>query len=152
MTERERCYIFDIDGTIADNSHRTHHLHKKPKDWDAYHAGTADDKPHGHIVNLARDLGRAGTAIIFCTGRHEALREITLEWLYKIGVFKLDCVGLYMRKNGDLRPDDIVKLELLDRIIADGFEPLMAFDDRNSVVKMWRDAGIPCAQVAEGDF
>jgi hypothetical protein len=28
----------------------------------------------------------------------------------------------------------------------------MAFDDRNSVVKMWRDLGIPCAQVADGDF
>ena len=57
-----------------------------------------------------------------------------------------------MRKEGDHRPDHIIKLELLAQIRSDGFEPIMAFDDRNSVVKMWRDAGIPCAQVAEGDF
>ncbi len=47
---------------------------------------------------------------------------------------------------------DIVKAELLDQIVADGFSPVMAFDDRNQVVEMWRARGIPCAQVAPGDF
>jgi len=28
----------------------------------------------------------------------------------------------------------------------------MAFDDRNRVVATWRANGVPCAQVAEGDF
>jgi hypothetical protein len=28
----------------------------------------------------------------------------------------------------------------------------MAFDDRSQVVKMWRKRGVPCAQVADGDF
>lgn len=37
-------------------------------------------------------------------------------------------------------------------IVSHGYEPIMAFDDRDRVVKMWRDAGIPCAQVAPGDF
>lgn len=59
---------------------------------------------------------------------------------------------LYMRKAGDHRDDDILKVELLARVRADGFEPIMAFDDRSRVVKAWRAAGIPCAQVAEGDF
>jgi len=27
-----------------------------------------------------------------------------------------------------------------------------ALDDRDSVVKMWRDAGVACFQVASGDF
>jgi hypothetical protein len=36
--------------------------------------------------------------------------------------------------------------------LADGYEPIMVFDDRNQVVKMWRERGIVCAQVAEGDF
>jgi len=45
-----------------------------------------------------------------------------------------------------------VKREMLDRIRADGYNPIMAFEDRSRVVKMWREAGIPCAQVAEGDF
>ncbi len=57
-----------------------------------------------------------------------------------------------MRSEGDHRPDYKVKEELLGRILKDGFEPIMAFDDRDQVVKMWREAGVPCAQVADGNF
>ena len=28
--------IFDIDGVLADATHREHHVTKKPKDWDAF--------------------------------------------------------------------------------------------------------------------
>ena len=59
---------------------------------------------------------------------------------------------LYMRKAGDHQDDSTLKLELLAKLRADGYEPIMAFDDRNRVVKMWRSVDIPCCQVAEGDF
>lgn len=143
-------YVFDIDGTIADNSHRTHHLLKQPKDWDAYHAEVMGDNVHHHIANLAWDLHLAGKPLVFCTGRHDGQRQQTIDWFCKTGLPMPH--RLYMRKEGDHRPDHIVKRELLDQIKADGFEPIMVFDDRNSVVKMWREAGVPCAQVAEGDF
>lgn len=29
-------YVFDIDGTLADLTHRLHHIQKQPKDWDAF--------------------------------------------------------------------------------------------------------------------
>jgi phosphoglycolate phosphatase-like HAD superfamily hydrolase len=152
MTIQFSCYIFDIDGTLADNSHRTHHLLKKPKDWDSYHAATASDGPHTHVVELANQLS-SFAPIVFCTGRHDGLRDITQNWLFDNGLCEQPhWVRLYMRKEGDHRPDHVIKLELLAQIRADGFNPIMAFDDRNSVVKMWRDAGVPCAQVAEGDF
>jgi hypothetical protein len=41
---------------------------------------------------------------------------------------------------------------MLTQIKADGWLPIMAFDDRARVVKMWRDNGVPCCQVAPGDF
>ena len=50
------------------------------------------------------------------------------------------------------RPDNLVKGELLDAIRADGYEPVMAFDDRTVCVNFWRACGIPCAQVADGNF
>lgn len=140
-------YVFDIDGTIADNSHRTHHLLKQPKDWDAYKAGVMGDKAIGHMLELVLDI--PSDRVVFCTGRSEWEREATTTWLFNNA---FPAGNLYMRKEGDHRPDHIVKRELLDQIRADGFEPIMVFDDRNSVVKMWREAGIPCAQVAEGDF
>ena len=49
-------------------------------------------------------------------------------------------------------PDYVFKAQLLKRILSDGFELILAFDDRNSVVAMWRKLGVPCAQVAKGDF
>lgn len=52
----------------------------------------------------------------------------------------------------DHRPDHVVKFELLKQIVWDGYAPIMAFDNRDQVVKMWRGIGIPCAQVAEGSF
>lgn len=45
-----RCYIFDIDGTIADLSHRLPHIQKEPKDWDAFFGCVADDAP---MLNFA---------------------------------------------------------------------------------------------------
>jgi hypothetical protein len=73
----------------------------------------------------------------------------TKEWLKReVGVSE----PLYMRDARDRRPDYIVKAELLDRLLADGYRPIMAFDDRDQVVKMWRAKGVPCAQVAEGKF
>lgn len=147
-----KCYIFDIDGTLANNSHRTRHLLKTPKDWDAYHAEVEGDTLIEHVASIAQMLYKNYQQIVFCTGRHDGQREITESWLDRHCLLNHKPERLYMRKEGDHRPDYIIKRELLEQIRADGFEPIMAFDDRNSVVKMWRENGVPCAQVAEGDF
>ena len=158
-----KCYLFDIDGTLADLSHRLHFIRDGNKDWDAFKQFCFFDKPINHMVDLCRRLfwaGRAGRddygydnpewEIVLMSGRNECQRKDTMEWLSQIAC--LPEMKLYMRADQDFRPDHIVKLELLQRVKADGFEPIMAFDDRNQVVNMWRANGIPCAQVAEGDF
>jgi phosphoglycolate phosphatase-like HAD superfamily hydrolase len=150
----KRCYLFDIDGTIADLSHRLHHIQKEPKDWRAFFAACADDEPIPHVIELAKRLW-ATVPIIFVSGRSDECRDETMAWLETHGfgsVGKRHERFLYMRRAGDHRPDNLVKAELLDAILADGFEPIMAFDDRDQVVRMWRGRGIPCAQVAAGDF
>lgn len=149
-----RCYLFDIDGTLADLSHRLPHIQKTPKDWDAFFDACASDAPITHMLEVAHTLTADGAAVVFVSGRAERCRGATIEWLKK-NLPDLDWKGdrdLYMRKDGDHRPDHEIKLELLAQIRADGFRPIMAFDDRDQVVKMWRAAGIPCAQVAEGNF
>jgi uncharacterized HAD superfamily protein len=151
------CYVFDIDGTIADCSHRIHHISeefddfrmKRKKDWDAFFAACHADAPIFHIIGLVTTLHDADQSIVYVSGRSDQCRDATEAWLREHG---LPDAPLYMRKAGDHRPDDIVKGELLDQLLADGHKPIMAFDDRNRVVKMWRERGIPCAQVAEGDF
>lgn len=145
-----RCYIFDIDGTLADCSHRLHHIQKHPKDWDAFFDQCGGDQPIAHMVDLAECLLSTGKSLIAVSGRSDRVRLQTDWWLrIKCGlVFD----ALYMRADGDRRDDDVIKIELLARIRADGYEPIMVFDDRTRVVNAWRAAGIPCAQVAPGDF
>lgn len=143
------CYIFDIDGTLADLSHRLHHIQKQPKDWRSFFGAVGDDKPIEHVCTLARDLENAGVVIVYVSGRSDECRAETLEWMDR---HDLPRGRLFMRKSGDRRDDDIVKAELLAELRADGLRPVMAFDDRNRVVKQWRDNGVPCAQVADGDF
>lgn len=143
------CYVFDIDGTVADLSHRLHHIEKQPKDWDAFFADCHKDVPIGHVRQLLQDLSKSGAKIVYVSGRSDQVRSETAAWL----LGHLFPAGeLYMRTAGDHRPDNIVKAELLDELLDDGFRPIMAFDDRNQVVVMWRQKGVPCAQVAEGDF
>ena len=67
-----RCYIFDIDGTIADLSHRLPHIQKTPKDWTAFFASVADDVPIEHTIKLAIDAEHEQKGAL----RHHAARII----------------------------------------------------------------------------
>jgi hypothetical protein len=153
-------YLVDIDGTIADNKHREWVLKEpgRPRpNWDLFFNMAGSDKPVPHMQALLFELRRTND-IVYVTGRPERLRGLTMNWLreHKFPVPAAQGViatcHMYMRKDGDHRPDDIVKGEMLDAVIADHGRPLLAFDDRNSVVAMWRKRGVPCLQVAEGDF
>jgi phosphoglycolate phosphatase-like HAD superfamily hydrolase len=147
-------WIFDIDGTLSDTSHRHHLIAGEPKKWDEYFKLCGGDARHEHICLLARSLAsvQSGPVVMFVSGRSDICREETQRWIESEVGLMCPANRLYMRKQGDHKPDDVLKIELLEQIRADGFEPVMAFDDRNRVVAAWRAAGIPCAQVAEGDF
>jgi hypothetical protein len=61
-----------------------------------------------------------------------------------------------MRKEGDHRPDHVVKKELLeDYLKLENLEKssvITIYEDRQTVVDMWRDNGYHVCQVAKGDF
>jgi hypothetical protein len=57
-----------------------------------------------------------------------------------------------MRKRGDKRKDVIVKKEIYEKFIKDNYEVFFVLDDRDQTVKGWRDLGLKCFQVAEGNF
>lgn len=151
-----KAIIFDIDGTLADASHRRHFLEQSPKDWDAFYEGMSSDsviEPVEFILQCISNaiyLRKFPVEIIFCSGRPERYREITERWLEQ----KLDIYNyrLLMRKEGDFRSDEIVKQEILDQLKAEGIDVFLVFDDRQRVVDMWRRNNIRCCQVAQGDF
>jgi phosphoglycolate phosphatase-like HAD superfamily hydrolase len=143
-----KCYLFDLDGTLFDCQHRIHHIKKHPKDWSAFFKEVKNDTVIEHIRDLADMIYMSGRRLVYVSGRSEECRQDTLDMLR-------ECCPpgpLYMRKQGDHRQDDVIKLELLAQIREDGYEPVMVFDDRSRVVRAWRSVGIPCLQVADGDF
>lgn len=144
-----KCIIFDIDGTVADLSHRVHHVQGKRKDWVAFMATLSADKPIEQTITLNQMMSMylgAGVAdhktampIYLASGRSEDERKDTEDWLYKHGVYY---DRLFMRKSKDYRADHVVKKEILDEIRAIGYEPWLVIDDRQQVVDMWRSEGI----------
>ena len=144
-----RAIICDIDGTIADIDHRRHHVREKPKNWKKFNDLMHLDGCHYDICHILDIFHNSGETILLTSGRSEDQRKVTEEWLDR---YIVPYKKLYMRKSGDYRSDDIVKREILAEIRADGYEPWLAIDDRDRVVKMWRDEGIRCLQVCEGDF
>lgn len=143
-----RAVIFDIDGTLADASHRLHHITGGKRDWDAFFGTMGDDTPVEPICDLLTYLIDK-TAIVLCSGRPETYRGVTEAWLHRAGIVGYD--ALYMRPAGDFRPDHIVKAQLLAGMREDGFEPWLAIDDRPSIVAMWRENGITCLQCRDWD-
>lgn len=141
--------IFDIDGTLADCTHRVHWVTNRPKNWAEFDAGIPNDEPYEDIIYLNRLFFGLDHRIAIVTGRSDRQRQATEEWLER---YSVRYHTLRMRKDGDYRQDSLVKSDILDELIAEGWDPKMVFDDRQSVVDMWRQRGIRCLQVNPGDF
>lgn len=148
LLDKPAAVIVDIDGTLSDASHRQDLVRGPKKNFDKFYDLCHLDEPHDHICNLVNLLSPT-YKIVLVSGRVERTRAATVAWLRKHYVTH---DALYMRPDGDFRADDVLKAEILDRDILPNFTPIMAFDDRDRVVAMWRRCGIPCLQVAEGNF
>lgn len=139
---------FDIDGTLADISHRLHYWREHPKNWDMFKSEMVNDVTIKPIVAIARNCFAAGHDIILCTGRGQEMHKVTEDWLSK---HHIEYNHLYMRAEGDYRSDHVVKLELLNQIVDDyGRKPDLWFDDRPRVVNMLREQGVFVVDVYQG--
>jgi phosphoglycolate phosphatase-like HAD superfamily hydrolase len=141
--------IFDMDGTLADVTHRRHFVEMKPKNWDSFYAGMIVDTPIQPVVMMAQLLKSAGHRIIIATGRPRRYNNITLQFLRDNDILY---DAAYLRADKDYRPDTIVKENMLRKMKINGYDPTIAFDDRKSVVEMWRANGLFVFQVDEGNF
>lgn len=149
-------YIFDLDGTLALIEHRRRFVEdKKNANWPAFYAACGDDAPNYPVIDTMRRLRDAGAEVWIFSGRSDEVRDTTVAWLCEythLLSWELD-TSLTMREEGDYTPDDELKKSWLDMMLIDDRKRLVAaFDDRDRVVKMWRDAGITCFQVAPGEF
>jgi uncharacterized HAD superfamily protein len=145
MSQTQKDVIVDIDGTLADCSHRLRFIRGKRKKWGKFFEAASKDQPRVDVVAQVRELAKRHR-IHLVSGRPEQYRQQTLKWLSH---YRIPFESLHMRETGDYRPDDIVKQEILDHFFdKDNIE--LVIDDRPRVVRMWKNNGLNVLDVGDG--
>jgi hypothetical protein len=163
--------IFDLDGTLANiDARRERSTDIMGKmDWDIFASPTSImdwDKPNDPVIRMAQLFKNDGYKIVIFSGRNDRGFFATRDWL-KIHNVPFDLLVLRPDKfksdswpiaegnpaTPDMRfmPDEILKKKMLDTFV-DIDDVFLVVDDRDKVVKMWRDLGLNTFQVAPGDF
>ncbi len=142
--------VFDLDGTLALNDHRLHHIRGEVRDYDAFYAACARDQPSPAAIAALRAHYEAGHRLEIWSGRSDQVRTVTEAWLGNHGVNPV--LLKRMRPVGDHQPDVELKRGWLREARKNGGAPNLVYDDRDAVVAMWREMGVTCFQVAPGGF
>lgn len=135
--------IFDVDGTLCDVRSVRHYVTGDQRDFTAFHKASLFCPPNHAVRDLAR---MSDQAVVVVTARDARFERVTRDWLAK---HDIAFEALYMRPWGDQRKDAVVKAEILTAILADGFVPVLAVDDRDDIIEVWNAAGIPTLKVGE---
>lgn len=133
------CVICDLDGTIAIHNNRS------PYDFEKCDTDLVNEP----VRKLLWAMFGNDVSIVYLSGRDDVVQGKTEKWLADNA-----CPNgpLFMRKTGDKRKDSVMKAELFDAEIRGKYNVLFCLDDRDQVVKLWRDMGLTCLQVNYGAF
>ena len=147
--------IFDLDGTLADITARRKLATKDngKLDWDVFlHRDNIKlDVPNQKVVDMARMINDTDRYQIFIlSGRTKATYRTTRNWLIQNDIPFDDLIMRPTDTHHHYMADNDLKQMWLDSIGKDNVA--MVFDDRQQVVDMWRQNGLTCFQVADGNF
>ena len=139
--EGPTCIVVDLDDTLCHNTSG-----RGPYDW----SRVVEDDMDTAVARVVWDRCADGDKLVVITGREEASRGPTEQWLDEHGIsFDL----LLMRATGDRRGNDEVKLELFNRHVRGAFNVRFWMDDAENVVAMVRNClGVKCFQVEKNDY
>ncbi len=147
--------IFDRDGTLAachngPDKNIPRGSKEDKSSWAAFNAALRFDALVPEVAGLLRAI-KPGVVRIMVSGRMEGdhpgdrrRRFAMQDWINK---YDLPIDHLFMRCGGDTRKDSVVKEEILLRDILPFYRPVVAVDDRQEVIEVWRRYGIYTIQV-----
>jgi tRNA uridine 5-carbamoylmethylation protein Kti12 len=134
--------IVDIDGTLADGSHRQHLVEGEKKDWKSYFELCGDDEPVEAVFRKAMELSK-DHMICVVSGRPDTYWLDTCLWFQRAAAvdgLNLPIDHIFMRAGGDKRPDTDVKADFLKYMPKEKIA--LVLDDRPSVCRMWESHGL----------
>jgi hypothetical protein len=141
--QRKKAIICDLDGTLALLGNRS------PFETEGLEEDLLNH-PVANILEVYAHQSLYPIDIILLSGREERFRAGTEEWLKKHAI--TNYVMLLLRKDKDFRKDYVIKKELYEKHIKGKYDVLFVLEDRDQVVRMWREINLTCLQVAYGDF
>lgn len=148
-------YIFDLDHTVIDSSHRQATRPDGSLDLDHWKANSTPKLIERDtllpLANEWRKLHKRGHEIIVCTAR--VMGPADYFYLGSRGLFAHKIIS---RAEGDRTPDDLLKLRALRKFAAsEGIswrrftQTSMMFDDNESVLSCLSNYGLPCYNALE---
>lgn len=133
---------FDVDGVLLDVSERFRVAEELSRTginfWDAFFNEdlTRLDKPKEVVRELIKSKA-SKYGFIIITGRPRKLYHITLNQLMTF--YGMKPVRAYMRGLSDYRPSKLLKLELIEKALKDGYQIIEYHDDDEEVLKSVKD-------------
>ena len=141
--------IVDIDGVLADASHRQWHLDGPVRDWVGFFAAAGGDALLGDHAELVRCLD-ADLQVVLLTARPFRLRALTLEWIEHHGL-RWDLLALRGPAQ-DMTHSVRFKRDSLALLRSFGFTPSFALEDDPRIVEMYAAEALPCLYVHSGYY
>lgn len=144
-----KAVVFDLDGTLANIDHRVHLVRCEKPDYKSFFKSCVNDTPNEWCADLIRILREnPNYHVLIVTARDKMVEGETRDWLERYDLaWNVELV--MVREHGDHTPD----VELKRRWLRE-FGPqniLFVVDDRERVVRMWREEGVTCLQCAQWD-
>ena len=148
--EKTENIIVDLDGTVALERHRRHHI---LNGWEDYFAHIHLDPVNKSVLEFLHGFKHSHYIHIF-TSRPVKYKDVTLAWLRKHNV---PFWSMEMRAEADthlgdddwqtLKSDEDVKLEMLARHRIGPANTMCVLEDRDQMVDFYRRLGYDCWQV-----
>lgn len=145
MEEIRNRLVLDLDGTLCEISKAREGL-ATHKDWDRFHELGLQEDCIQSTLNLVWKIISESihpVDVYVITGRSEAFRIGTAEWLHK---YEICYEELLMRSIGDFRPGAVVKLELACQLPYT-WDSTTAIDDDEKCIEMYKELGYATIKV-----
>lgn len=143
----ENVVVCDLDGTLCNIEHRLKYGKGEEKNWKTFFELIPGDSLRADVLEKLRETAKTtDSKIVLVSARPEDHRFQTELWLGKHGI-QYDL--LLMRQSNDKRPDTEVKLEIYNKYLSK-MKIWKVFDDRPSVIRMWRELGLLVEDVGAG--
>lgn len=151
MSTKKNAIICDMDGTLVDVSSIRHYVIQAlnpdgsytKKNFDDFHKASLFCPAIWTTVDQVQDFWYWKYDVLIVTARGEQYQKTTKDWLYK---YAIPYTKLFMRPEGDYRPDYEVKKDILAEIQKQ-WNVTHAIDDNPAILKLWAENGIKYTKV-----